>query len=225
MAWLAIVCLLAVTTALCVRMAALAPGVYGPAVCGGRSGGGGRGPPRHVMVFLGSGGHTGEMLRLLEVYGAALVAGATVRVGYTDEASAARGRQSVALRAARSVEYVPLLKAREVGAGAGAAVRSTLRAAAQAFGAVRRARRALQAGPHVVVLNGPGTSVVVLFWLRVLDLVSLRRTRVVYVESLARTESLSVSGRLAYPFADEFVVQWPDLAQRYRRARWFGTLV
>jgi len=46
----------------------------------------------------------------------------------------------------------------------------------------------------------------------------------VYVESLTRTERLSLSGRLVYPLADAFFVQWPEAARR-RRTRYAGRLL
>lgn len=48
--------------------------------------------------------------------------------------------------------------------------------------------------------------------------------RLIYVESLTRTTSLSLSGRLVRPLSDAFFVQWPDLA-RGRRARFAGRLL
>jgi beta-1,4-N-acetylglucosaminyltransferase len=47
--------------------------------------------------------------------------------------------------------------------------------------------------------------------------------RVVYVESLTRIRDLSLSGRLVYPLADAFFVQWPTTT-RARRARFAGAL-
>lgn len=38
--------------------------------------------------------------------------------------------------------------------------------------------------------------------------------RVVYVESLTRTEGLSLSGRMVRPLASAFFVQWPTAARR-----------
>lgn len=48
--------------------------------------------------------------------------------------------------------------------------------------------------------------------------------RCVYVESLTRIESTSLSGRLVYPFADAFFVQWPQAARR-RRMRYEGSIL
>jgi beta-1,4-N-acetylglucosaminyltransferase len=47
---------------------------------------------------------------------------------------------------------------------------------------------------------------------------------VVYVESMARITSPSLTGRLVYPFADTFIVQWPGLQRFFKRARCYGTV-
>jgi beta-1,4-N-acetylglucosaminyltransferase len=49
--------------------------------------------------------------------------------------------------------------------------------------------------------------------------------RTVYVESVTRTEGLSLSGRLVYPLASSFFVQWPELASRLKRARYAGAVL
>lgn len=55
-------------------------------------------------------------------------------------------------------------------------------------------------------------------------LARLRRRRTVYVESLTRSAGLSLSGRLVYPFARAFFVQWPGTT-RLRRARHVGSVL
>lgn len=52
----------------------------------------------------------------------------------------------------------------------------------------------------------------------------LHGVRLVYVESLTRTSSLSLSGRLVYPLAHAFYVQWRGTT-RLRRARLVGSLM
>jgi len=47
----------------------------------------------------------------------------------------------------------------------------------------------------------------------------------VYVESVTRTESLSLTGRMVYPLANRFFVQWPALAARYDRATYAGAVL
>jgi beta-1,4-N-acetylglucosaminyltransferase len=53
----------------------------------------------------------------------------------------------------------------------------------------------------------------------------LHGCRLVYVESLTRAKELSLAGKLVYPLADAFFVQWPEAAGRRRRARYVGGLL
>ncbi len=51
----------------------------------------------------------------------------------------------------------------------------------------------------------------------------LQRRRLVYVESITRVEQLALTGRLVYPLADSFFIQWKPLT-RLRRARFHGSV-
>lgn len=51
----------------------------------------------------------------------------------------------------------------------------------------------------------------------------LRRRRLVYVESLTRVNELALSGRLVYPLADAFFVQWREAIGR-RKAVYAGSV-
>jgi UDP-N-acetylglucosamine:LPS N-acetylglucosamine transferase len=53
----------------------------------------------------------------------------------------------------------------------------------------------------------------------------LHGARVVYVESLTRTRGLSLAGRMVYPLAGAFFVQWPEAGGRRRRARHAGSIL
>lgn len=44
----------------------------------------------------------------------------------------------------------------------------------------------------------------------------------VYIESISRSEKLSMSGNLVYPISDEFYVQWPSLCMKYPKAIYKG---
>ena len=48
---------------------------------------------------------------------------------------------------------------------------------------------------------------------------------IVFVESICRARTLSMSGLLLYYIADEFIVQWPDLAVKYSLTRYIGRIV
>lgn len=71
--------------------------------------------------------------------------------------------------------------------------------------------------PSVVVSTGAGLALP--FFL----LGRLQRRRLVYVESITRVERLALTGRLVYPLADAFFVQWATLSA-LRRARFHGSV-
>jgi UDP-N-acetylglucosamine:LPS N-acetylglucosamine transferase len=75
-------------------------------------------------------------------------------------------------------------------------------------------RREIQA----IVTTGAGVSVPFAIVGR------LRGVKVVYIESMARITSPSLTGRLVYPFADTFIVQWPGLQRFFKRSQAFGTV-
>lgn len=57
------------------------------------------------------------------------------------------------------------------------------------------------------------------------QVLGLKDVAVVYVESFARVRSLSLTGKLLYPFVDRFIVQWPYLEAKYPKAEFKGRLV
>lgn len=53
-------------------------------------------------------------------------------------------------------------------------------------------------------------------------LAKLSRKKVIYIESFARISSKSLTGRLVYPFADLFLVQWESMLEVYPKAQYVG---
>lgn len=53
-------------------------------------------------------------------------------------------------------------------------------------------------------------------------LAKIRGAKIVYIESFARVHSRSLTGRLVYPFADLFLVQWETMLRLYPKARLVG---
>jgi beta-1,4-N-acetylglucosaminyltransferase len=107
-------------------------------------------------------------------------------------------------------------RSREVGQSYISSIFTTLRAAAWAAALVF-----FRARPQLLLCNGPGTCIPVVFG------VLLRRILfgwmpgadccVVFVESYCRVETLSLTGKLLYftCTADLFVVHWKELNQRF----------
>lgn len=160
-----------------------------------------------ILVVLGEGGHTRQMIQLLEELGPGYeyhylmaaedqlsegkirLPGPVWRIG--------RPRNKVGGR----TDSLPL------------SAWQTARGAAQLLPIMRRVR------PDVVLANGPAVAVPAAVLGKVLG------AAVVYVESASRVAGLSASGRMVYRLADLFIVQWPQLAERYPRAIYAGRLV
>ena len=50
----------------------------------------------------------------------------------------------------------------------------------------------------------------------------LMGTKVIYIETFARVNDRSLTGRLVYPLADLFLVQWESLLELYPKAKYVG---
>jgi beta-1,4-N-acetylglucosaminyltransferase len=74
------------------------------------------------------------------------------------------------------------------------------------------------ARPAAVITTGAGVAVPFCYLGRLIG------AKVIYVESFARVDELSLTGRLVLPVAHDCFVQWPELAARHRRARYAGSI-
>lgn len=79
-----------------------------------------------------------------------------------------------------------------------------------AWSTLRRVR------PAAMVSTGAGVAVPFAWTARAMGI------PVIYVESVTRIESLSLSGRMIRPIATDLFVQWPDLAERVDGACFAG---
>lgn len=52
----------------------------------------------------------------------------------------------------------------------------------------------------------------------------LRGAKIIYIESYARINSLSLTGKLVYRFSNLFIVQWEELTEKYKKAKFYGSL-
>lgn len=185
--------------------------------------------PLRLFVFLGSGGHTGEMLRLIENYKRVLLAkGNTICVGFSDQKSKECFVRSIASKYPDCrFEYYQFKKAREVNASLLQSLISVLQTLLTSFKNVIKISSDFRQGPHLVLLNGPGTCCIIATWFKMLEFLNFAQpcSNLVYVESLARINTLSLTGKILYYLADVFIVQWQELTSQHPRAKCFGILV
>ncbi len=48
--------------------------------------------------------------------------------------------------------------------------------------------------------------------------------KIIYIESFARKDKKSLSGKMIYPISDLFVVQWKEMLKLYPKAKYFGSI-
>ena len=50
-------------------------------------------------------------------------------------------------------------------------------------------------------------------------------SKIIYIETLAKTKNLSITGKNMYKIADKFYVQWKELEEKYDKAIYIGRLM
>ncbi len=70
--------------------------------------------------------------------------------------------------------------------------------------------------PDVVVTTGAHTCVAMCY------IAKIFRKKVIYIESFANIETKTLTGRLVYPIADIFIVQWHSMLKLYPKAKYEG---
>jgi len=73
--------------------------------------------------------------------------------------------------------------------------------------------------PDVVISTGAAAGCMLCF------LGKMFGAKVVWIDSITNVERISLSGRMVHYIADLFLVQWPELAGRYKRIEFVGTVV
>ncbi|KAK9243637.1 oligosaccharide biosynthesis protein Alg14 like-domain-containing protein [Lipomyces tetrasporus] len=189
-----------------------------------------------AMFVLGSGGHTTELLGMISQLDFALYPTRTYVSFSGDTLSTVRALQlereksvtttstttttTSAAPAPGQVTTLALPRARTVGQSYFTSIFTSAACGFECVFAVAKVR------PDIVVCNGPGSCVLICFAALVLRATRIKLTRLVYVESIARVNSLSLTGRILISVVDRFIVQWPALAEQYKDkgVEYFGIL-
>jgi beta-1,4-N-acetylglucosaminyltransferase len=166
----------------------------------------------HLMIVLGSGGHTAEMLLMLTTINLEEFKRRTWVCSDGDGFSAGRADE-VEKRIGTGVwDVVTIPRARKVHQSLLTTPVSSLYCLWACLALLRRHP------PDIILTNGPGTGVIVVLASVILRFFSFTmlgdgadKTRIIYVESLARVKKLSLSGRLLRTVVDRFIVQWEGL--------------
>lgn len=182
---------------------------------------------KQLMILLGSGGHTGEMLRILEQWSKQNL------LKFEREYIISSGDSTSIMKVKKfEDEYIGgygynitnIYRARNVGEGKIKAIFNTFISFQSAIKNLI-VKKINKCQPDVFLTNGPGTAIPIAYMIFLMKFFGLCNTKIIYVESLARVNELSLTGILILPISDRIIVQWPQLAKKYRRCEYYGILV
>mmetsp|Transcript_26393 Transcript_26393/g.50130 ORF Transcript_26393/g.50130 Transcript_26393/m.50130 type:complete len:223 (+) Transcript_26393:236-904(+) len=184
-----------------------------------------------TMIVLGSGGHTAEMLRLVEAMRPEIYVPRIYVVAATDKLGTAKAAQAE-LQLSQNMAVPPTITAkthevaiiprsREVGQSWSSSVITTAWAILVSIVLV------FKQSPDVVLCNGPGTCIPIVLAAFTMRVLGLKSVHIIYIESIARVDHLSLTGKILYHLrlSNLFLVQWEKLADKLPRAKFISRLM
>lgn len=180
-----------------------------------------------VAVFLGSGGHTTEMLQLLSTLPVKRYSPRIYIITSGDRFSHAKaieaeGRKEDELK--QKIQsggtdnkddflFITLPRARNVHQAWLSTPLTVLIALISCFKHIVLPSFLRSSSPlfaDLILMNGPGTCVPIVASVWILRFFGLPSPKMIYVESFARVRSLSLTAKILRYFVDRFVVQWNE---------------
>lgn len=73
--------------------------------------------------------------------------------------------------------------------------------------------------PDVVISTGAAAGFLMCFWGKLLG------AKIIWIDSIANAQKISMSGKMIRPFADLILSQWPDVAAKYPKVQYAGELI
>lgn len=178
-----------------------------------------------TLIILGSGGHTAEMLSIVNILEKDRFAPRFYVAAATDNMSLQKARvleeSLIQQGEINDLQFMQIYRSREVGQSYITSIWTTLVAIAHAVWLILKIR------PQVIICNGPGTCIPLCAAAYVFKIVGFGWSYIFYVESIARVRKFSLSCLLLYKLrlADQIFVQWPKLQQQYPRTQYVGRLM
>jgi len=181
-------------------------------------------PALRALVVLRSGGHTAEMLALLDALDARKYAPRVYVVANTDDKSEAKALaferrvRGGGATTTTGVDVHRVRRSREVGQSWMTSAASTASACVDAVRVIHRTK------PDIILCNGPGTCVPIVIAGMVSRAMGSATPAMVFVESACRARALSLTGKIFYHFrlVDVVCVAWERMVEAYPRAVFVG---
>ncbi|UJR21984.1 hypothetical protein I4U23_025052 [Adineta vaga] len=172
-----------------------------------------------TLIVLGSGGHTTEMFRLLSGTDLNVYKPRHYTIASTDKMSAKKMNE-FEQNTLEDMNVSFINRSRHVGQSYISSIFTTLWAFFTVIPLVYRIR------PKLILVNGPGTCIpIVIASLLLSFLFIIHRPKIVFVESICRAQTLSLTGKILQYLPVNILVQWPQLTERYPKTQYIGRLV
>lgn len=162
--------------------------------------------PARTLIVIGSGGHTAEMLRLMNKINKSKFMPRLYVLADSDTTSRIRVENDEC-GTEWSIASIP--RSRYVNQSYVTSIFSTIYSIFMTVPVI------ISFKPDLVLCNGPGTCVPVCFVAFIMRLFHYADTSIIFVESICRVKTLSLTGLLMFIFADLIIVQWPELKHKY----------
>ena len=160
-----------------------------------------------TMVILGSGGHTSEMLSLLTNLNVKKYNPFLFVASKTDKFSEKRlhswqSKHHPMNTKSYHVNYIS--RSREVNQSFFTTIFTTILSLLECIALILKTR------PDVILCDGPGTCLPPCYICFLFNILYITKTKIIFVESFARVNTLSLTGKLLLPIANRFIVQWKE---------------
>ena len=70
--------------------------------------------------------------------------------------------------------------------------------------------------PNYIITTGTHTAVPMCYWGKLFG------SRIIYIETFANIKTKTLAGKIVYPIADKFIVQWPSMKKLYKNSIYGG---
>ncbi|OAV97752.1 hypothetical protein PTTG_11789 [Puccinia triticina 1-1 BBBD Race 1] len=189
-----------------------------------------------LTVLLGSGGHTGEMIRLLSDLPFDRYTPRTYIISSADSLSRSKAVELERSKQAGQYTFLEIPRARRVNQSFLTSISTTINSLLVCvwfiaikpnfvFPETSQDDKDGQVGSGAILLNGPGSAVPIALSAFLVRLITGKpEPRLIYVESLARVKRLSLTGILLLPFVDCFIVQWKVLQTEIHSSKLYQAL-
>lgn len=173
-----------------------------------------------TIICIGSGGHTTEMLKLIKDMDCKKYYPRYYFVARSDTTSVAK-IQNFEKNKSQTDGYkiIKIPRSRVVHQSYLTSILTTSFSIIYSFPIVCTIR------PDLVLCNGPGTCIPICGITFLLKASFIANSKIIFVESFCRTRTFSLTGKILVYIADSFIVQWPFLTKKLKRAEYIGQLM